>query len=340
MSQAGEAGSPPGPVLVTGGTGFVGGAVVRALAARGYPVRLLIRDPGRARPELPGEPRRGDVTDLASVAAAVAGCWGVVHCAADYRLSLAPGDTSRLIATNVGGTRNVLLAAGAAGVARLVHCSSVGTLAFDRSGRVRDERDLAPSADSLAGPYKRSKWAAERLALGGGELFPQAVVVSPSTPVGRGDRRPTPTGEIIRDFLAGRIPAVVSTGLNLVDVEAVGRGHVLALERGRPGRSYILGDRNLTLSQLLSEVARISGRRPPNWRLPLAAAYGAALWSELLARHRGGPPSIPLTSVRMAGHPMYVDATRARLELGWDPGDLDRALTEAVEEAGAVLRAA
>ena len=332
MASTGGPGATPSLVLVTGGSGFVGGAVVRALLARGYPVRLLLRRPVAVAPRPGVERVAGDVTDGASLERAMRGCAAAIHCAADYRLSLRPTEVDRMIMVNVGGTLNVLEAARAAGVGRVVHCSTVGTLSFDRRGRVCAEADRAFSSASLAGPYKRSKWAAERLALNFAGGDPEVVVVLPSTPVGRGDSRPTPTGATIRDFLAGRIPAVIQTGLNLVDVEAVGLGHVLALERGQPGRSYILGDRNLTLSQLLGEVARQAGRRPPAWRMPLLAAYGAAVTSEAVGRWRRRPPTIPLTSVRMAAHPMYVDSSRAQQELGWSPGDLGRALREAVAE--------
>lgn len=327
-----SANGPAGRVLVTGATGFVGAAVARALRDSGYPIRLLVRDPTRLPQDLSNlELAEGDLESRAHLGPAVRGCWGVVHCAADYRLALARGEATGMIRTNVGGTRNLLDAARESGVERMVHCSTVGTLHFTRSGRVCSEVDRATSAHLLPGPYKRSKWAAERLAM----AFtgpPEVVVVQPSTPVGPGDRRPTPTGAIIRDFLAGRIPAVVDTGLNLVDVGAVARGHVLALERGIAGRSYILGDRNWTLAHLLAEIASRAGRRPPSWRTPLALAYTAATASELLGRLRHRPPAIPLTSVRMAAHPMWVSSARARRELGWAPGDIGHALDAAVRE--------
>jgi dihydroflavonol-4-reductase len=326
--------TPRGPVLLTGASGFVGAAVMRALISAGYEVRALVRSTGSFQP-LPGVTTcPGDITDLASTVAAASGCDSVIHCAADYRLSLRPGDAASMIAVNVGGTANVLRAAQAAGAKRLVHCSTVGTLAFQRAGKVCTEDDRAPSPAALAGPYKRSKWAAERLVLGPFSAGLEVVVVQPSTPVGSGDRRPTPTGQTIRDFLMGRIPAVVATGLNLVAVEAVARGHVLALERGRLGRSYILGDRNLTLRQVLSQVAEIAGVPPPRWRVPLGLAMAAAFSSEAWGRLQDRPPAISLTSVRMAAHPMYVDSTRAREELGWDVGDLDAALRAAVSELG------
>jgi len=324
--------SPAMRVLVTGGSGFVGAAVVRALVASGYEARVMARSPASV-PAGPAEVVVGDVNHGATVVAAASGCQAIIHCAADYRLAVRAADVASMVATNVGGTRNVLRAAMRVGVGRVVHCSTVGTLAFERSGRVLTEADQARDPASLAGPYKRSKWVAERIALGWRGL--EVVVVQPSTPVGQGDVRPTPTGATIRDFLAGRIPAVVATGLNLVDVEAVGRGHVLALERGTPGRSYILGDRNLTMAQLLAEVAARAGVRAPRWRIPLPAAYAAAAASEAAALVRGRPPRIPLTAVRMAAHPMWVDSSRAREELAWSPGDLDRALRDAVAELGA-----
>jgi len=323
-----------GRVLLTGASGFVGAAVLRALLAAGYEVTALVRAPGSFHP-LPGVTVcPGDITDLASTVAAAGGCESLIHCAADYRLSLRPADVARMIAVNVGGTANVLKAAQATGARRLVHCSTVGTLAFQRSGRVCTELDRALSPATLAGPYKRSKWAAERLVLGPASAGLEVVVVQPSTPVGRGDHRPTPTGQTIRDFLNGRIPAVVDTGLNLVAVEAVARGHLLALERGQPGRSYILGDRNLTLRQVLGQVAEIAGVPPPRWRVAFGVALAAAFSSEAWGRVRNRPPAISLTSVRMAAHPMYVDSARARDELGWDSGDLDAALRAAVDELG------
>jgi dihydroflavonol-4-reductase len=321
-------------VLLTGASGFVGAAVMRALITAGYEVRALVRAPASFHPLPSVTVCPGDITHLASTVAAARSCDSVIHCAADYRLSLRPADATRMIAVNVGGTANVLMAAHAVGAKRLVHCSTVGTLAFQRSGRVCTELDRAPSPATLAGPYKRSKWAAERLVLGAASAGLEVVVVQPSTPVGGGDHRPTPTGQIIRDFLRGRIPAVVDTGLNLVAVEAVARGHLLALERGQPGRSYILGDHNLTLRQVLSQVAEIAGVPPPRWRLPLGVAMVAAFSSETWGRLRDHPPAISLTSVRMASHPMYVDSARAREELGWDSGDLDAALRAAVAELG------
>lgn len=322
--------APRGPVLLTGGSGFVGAAVMRALIGAGYEVRALVRTPSTFRPPPGVTTCAGDITDLPSLVAAARGCESVIHCAADYRLSLRPSDAGGMIAVNVGGTANVLKAARETGARRLVHCSTVGTLNFQRSGRVCTELDTAVSPAPLAGPYKRSKWAAERLALGPASAGLEVVVVQPSTPVGRGDRRPTPTGQTIRDFLRGRIPAVVDTGLNLVAVDAVARGHVLALERGESGRCYILGDLNLTLGQLLTRVAEIAGVPPPRWRVPLGVAMAVAVSSEAWGRLHGRPPAISLTSVRMAAHPMYVDGARAREELGWEAGDLDAALVAAV----------
>lgn len=319
-------------VLVTGASGFVGRWVALALGQAGYRPRLLVRSPARVPPQLRGmEVALGDLTAPASLPPALEGCWGVVHCAADYRLALGPGDLQRMLEVNVGGTASLLREASRAGVSRFVHCSSVGTLHFSRAGEVRCELDLAGDASELPGAYKRSKWAAQRLV----EEYQgpmQVVVVQPSTPVGPGDTRPTPTGAIIRDFLSGRIPAATDTGLNLVDVRAVGRGHVLALERGRPGRSYILGDQNWTMSRLLQELARLAGRRPPRFRIPLWVGFAAAACSEASAAARRRAPGIPLTAVRMAARPMYVTAERARSELGWTPGDLNEALRQAVAE--------
>ncbi|HVA22527.1 MAG TPA: NAD-dependent epimerase/dehydratase family protein [Candidatus Micrarchaeia archaeon] len=316
-----------GTIMLTGASGFVGGAVLRALLARGYAVQALVRDRERIAPHEGVRVHQGQLADADLVQAACRGCTAVIHCAADYRLALARGDTERMIAANVGGTWQVVDAARRAGAGRVVHCSTVGVLAFTRGGRVVDETMVAGDPSTLPGPYKRSKWAAEQLALAAADV--EVVAVLPSTPVGAGDVRPTPTGAVIRDFLRGRIPATVATGLNCVDVEAVGRGHVDALERGRPGRRYILGDRNLWMAELLRRVGWAGGRRPPRWRLPLALAYAVAGASQAVGRCRGEPPAVPLTAVRMAAHPMFVDAARARAELGWDPGDLDRALADA-----------
>lgn len=325
---------PPGSVLLTGASGFVGGAVMRHLLERGYSVRALVRRPGEFRAPPGVVICSGDVTDLPSLLAGAAGCDFAIHCAADYRLSLRSADVSRMVAVNVGGTANVLEAARRAGVRRVVHCSTVGTLAFKRSGKVCTEADTSPSPAALAGPYKRSKWAAERLALQGNSSGFEVVVVQPSTPVGGGDRRPTPTGQTIKDFLRGRIPAVVDTGLNLVAVESVGQGHVLAMERGRAGACYILGDQNLTLRELLNRVAGLAGVEPPRWRVPLALGFLAATVSEGFGRLADRAPTISLTSVRMAAHPMYVDSNRARSELGWEAANLDLALRQAVRELG------
>ncbi len=324
--------APKGPVLLTGATGFVGAAVMRQLLLARYPVRALLRRPDAFQAPDGVEPCPGDITDLSSLLAAARGCESVIHCAADYRLALRPSEASTMISANVGGTANVLLAAQRSGVRRLVHCSTVGTLAFSRSGKVCSEDDDASSPAVLPGPYKRSKWAAQRLVLAKDHDGLEVVVVLPSTPVGLGDRRPTPTGQTIRDFLGGRIPAVVNTGLNLVAVESVGEGHVLALERGVPGRGYILGDRNLTLRQLLAQVADLARVSPPRWRIPIGVAFAVAIASEARGRVEHRAPRISTTEVRMASHPMYVTAVRAQTELGWKPGDLALALRQAVGE--------
>ncbi|HET9794627.1 MAG TPA: hopanoid-associated sugar epimerase, partial [Thermoanaerobaculia bacterium] len=255
------------PDLVTGGTGFVGAHVVRALLARGRAVRCLVR-PGRALGtlgSLPVEIARGDLRDPASLARAAAGIDTLYHCAADYRLW--SRDPRELYAANVDGTENALRAAAEAGARRIVHTSSVATLAVRDDGHPATESDAA-SEDAVIGHYKRSKVRAEKIALRHAAEGAPVVVVNPSTPVGELDAKPTPTGRIIVDFLAGRMPAYVDTGLNLVDVRDVAAGHLLAAERGRPGERYILGNRDMTLKEIFDVLARISGVPAPKVRLP------------------------------------------------------------------------
>lgn len=315
--------------LVTGGTGFIGSHVVRALLARGDRVRCLVRA-GSDRRNLDGldiELAEGDLREPASLTAALTGSTHVFHCAADYRL-YAP-DPDDLYAVNVGGTEALLEAAAAAGVERVVHTSSVGALGLRADGAPADE-DTPVSLDRMIGHYKRSKFQAERVAEAWAGRGLPVVIVNPSTPVGELDVKPTPTGQIVVDFLAGRMPAYVNTGMNLVDVRDVATGHLLAADRGAVGRKYILGHQNLSLRDMLELLAEITGTRAPRIRLPhwLPLTIGAVdTWR---ARRFGGTPRVPVEAVRMARSWMYFDSSRAVSELGLPQSPVRDALRRAV----------
>jgi dihydroflavonol-4-reductase len=315
--------------FVTGGTGFIGSHLVRALAASGRAVHCLVRpssDLGNLR-GLDVETVTGDITDAGSLGRAMAGCDEVFHCAADYRLYAR--DPGELYRNNVEGTRNVLGAAAEHGVRKVVYTSSVGTLALSPDGKPVDERARG-DLDHMVGDYKRSKLLAEREA----ELFCArglpVVLVSPSTPVGEGDRKPTPTGQIIVDFLNGRMPAYVDTGLNLVDVRDVAAGHLLAAEKGRPGENYILGNLNLSLHQMLEMLGQLTGRAAPRLRLPHWVPLLVAHLETPLARWRGRSPRVPLDGVRMSKKAMFFDGSKAVRELGLPQSPIEPALARAV----------
>ena len=315
--------------LVTGGTGFIGAHLVRALLARGRAVRCLVR-PGSRRDNLDGlevEIAVGDVRDRPSVARALGGVATLYHCAADYRLWAE--DTRDLGATNVAGTENVLAAAAEAGVAKVVYTSSVGALGLNADGSPANETTPVARKD-VVGRYKRSKYDAERAAEAWAGRGLPLVIVNPSTPVGELDIKPTPTGQMILDFLNGRLPAYVDTGLNLVDVRDVAQGHLLAAERGKIGERYILGNRNMTLKEILDTLSRLTGLPAPTVRLPHAVPLAVAAASTLLANLTGRPPRVSLESVRMSTHRMFFDAGRAVSELGLPQSPVDEALLRAV----------
>lgn len=269
----------------------------------------------------------GDLRDPVSLDRAVAGCGAVFHVAADYRLWAR--DPSELYRSNVEGTRNLLAAAREAGVDRVVYTSTVGCIGIpeDRPG----SEDVEVHLEEMTGAYKRSKFQAEQVALEfAGAGFP-VVIVNPTAPIGDHDFKPTPTGKIVVDFLKGAMPAFVDTGLNLVDVEDTSEGHLLALERGRPGERYILGCENLTLEQILRRLAVISGGKAPRWRIPYAVAYMAGLASTGWANLTGLEPRAPLDAVKMARKKMFVSLDKAKRELGFNPGPVDGALKRAVD---------
>jgi dihydroflavonol-4-reductase len=314
--------------LVTGATGFVGSHLVRQLLERGEPVRVLVRPASsmRALDGLGVEVVRGDLRDASAVRAAMRGVRRVFHVAADYRLWARNPD--QIYDNNVLGTWNILSAVDG-GVERIVYTSTVATMAVPRD-RLLDETTDA-SLDEMVGHYKRSKFLAERAVLDAAARGVPVVIVNPTTPVGPGDWRPTPTGNVILDFLRRRLPAYVETGLNVVPVEDIARGHLLAADHGRIGERYLLGGRNMTLKEILDALATISGQRAPRIRLPWSAAMALGYADQLVSSVRGREPRIPLEGVRMARHTMWANCTKAERELGFQPGSVESALQRAVE---------
>jgi dihydroflavonol-4-reductase len=315
--------------LVTGGTGFVGRAVVQELLAQGRAVKVLVRNPEHlALKGLDVEVAPGDLRDQESLQKALAGCTHLFHVAADYRLWVP--DPEEMYAVNVQGTRNLLAAAAAVGVARVVYTSTVGTLGNPGNGTPGTEETPVSLAE-MVGHYKRSKFLAEEVALEFARQGLAVVIVNPSTPVGPWDSRPTPTGEMIVEFLKGKMPAYLETGLNLIHVRDVARGHLLAEEKGRAGEKYILGHENLSLSRIFAMLGEISGRPAPRVRLPywpiLALAYANEFWANNVSRR---PPRIPLTAVQMARKFMYFDNAKAVRHLGLTLTPVRQALEDAV----------
>jgi dihydroflavonol-4-reductase len=316
--------------LVTGANGFLGAHVVRALVARGTQVRALLRDgaDGRGLERVDCEIVIGDLRDSGAVEGAVRGCNEVYHVAADYRLWVI--DEAPMYAANVGGTRNLLEASRRAGVTKIVHTSTVGALGIGAAGIGREDTPVA--LGDMIGPYKRSKFLAEQLALEAARDGLPVVIVNPSTPIGALDFKPTPTGRIIVEFLNRRMPAYVETGLNLACVEDVAQGHLLAAEHGRIGEKYILGGENLTLQGMLQRLAARSGLPAPRVRIPYAVALGFAFGAEAVSRtitHRA--PRASVTEVRMARKKMFFDSSRARAELGYTPQPIDEGLSRAID---------
>jgi dihydroflavonol-4-reductase len=315
---------------VTGATGFIGANLVRELLADGCTVRALARR-GSDRRGLDGcavEVVEGDLRDPASVRTAVGGVERVFHVAADYRLWAR--DPAELYRTNVDGTRLVLQAAADAGADRIVHTSSVGALGIPADGTPGDERTPVSLAD-MVGAYKASKFLAERVAEELAARGAPVIVVNPSAPVGPWDVKPTPTGQVIVDFLRGKMVAALDTGLNLVHVRDVARGHILAAARGRVGEKYILGHENVALQEIFRRLAAITGVRAPRVRVPYAAAWVGAAAMEAAARVLGRPPWVPLTAVRMARKRMYFSPAKAVRELGLPQTPVEEALRDAVD---------
>ncbi len=304
-------------VLVTGASGFVGSAVAHAARQQGYAVRVLVRptSPRTNLINLDAEIVSGDMRDLTSMRAALRGVRYLLHVAADYRL-WAP-NPSDIIDANLEGTRTTMRAALAEGVERIVYTSSVATLAATRDDHATDE--TAPlTAEQAIGVYKRSKVLAERAVeqMIANEALP-AIIVNPSTPVGPRDVKPTPTGRMIVEAALGKIPAFVATGLNLVHVDDVARGHLLALERGRIGERYILGGEDIALRAMLSDIAQLTGRKPPTLALPRWPLYPLALGAEIIAKISGRTPFLTIDGLNMAKNKMYFTSAKATRELGY-----------------------
>jgi dihydroflavonol-4-reductase len=317
--------------FVTGATGFIGSHVVRQLLQRGDRVRILVRNSSRKSniEALGCEIVIGDLKDQSSLLRCVQGCRFVYHVAADYRLWAK--NPQEIYDNNVGGTRNLLSACCEARVEKVVYTSSVGTIGMRKDGRPADE-DTPVSLDDMIGHYKRSKFMAEQVAKEFASEGLPVIIVNPTTPVGTGDIKPTPTGRIILEFIKGHMPAYVETGLNLVGVEDVARGHILAETNGRVGDRYILGGENWSLEEILDALAHICGKRTPRFRIPWTLALVAGyvenfLIGSILRRE----PNIPLEGVRMARYKMYISSEKARRELGYNPAPAEKALREAVE---------
>jgi dihydroflavonol-4-reductase len=320
----------PVKALVTGATGFVGAAVTRKLRAAGYEVRAMTRADSDRRnlADLDVEITVGDLRDAASLVKAVRGTQILFHVAADYRFWVP--DPKVMYETNVEGTRRLMLAAMDAGVERIVYTSSVATLGIPPNKQPGRE-DTPTSIDNMVGPYKRSKFMAEEVVrqMANTEQCP-VVIVNPSTPIGPGDIKPTPSGRIILDAINGLIPSFVDTGLIIVHVDDVADGHLLALEKGRIGEHYILGSEDVSLEVLLGQIARLVGRRPPRVRIPHQLAMGVAHASEAWSSLSGREPQVTLDSVRMARKAMYFSSDKAKQELGYRPRSSKHAIADAV----------
>ena len=339
--------------LVTGATGFVGSHVARLLVNQGHEVRIFSRVASKVSDkatgkmtgkvtsrmtstttgnadilaDLPVERAVGDLRDAASIERAMRGVRRVFHVAADYRLWSAHPE--EIYESNVEGTRKLLDAAQRAGVEKIVYTSTVATIAVPRHGSLPNEATQSELGEMI-GHYKRSKFMAEQEAIRAAREGVPVVIVNPTAPIGPGDWKPTPTGKIILDFLNGKMPAYVDTGLNVVAVEDVAAGHLLAAEKGRIGERYILGARNLTLKQILDMLAAIVGRPAPRVRLPHAVALAAGYADEFFSRLRGREPQIPVEGVKMSRHRMFVESDKAERELGYNPTPVEAALERAV----------
>jgi dihydroflavonol-4-reductase len=318
-------------VFLTGATGFVGSHVARAFAAQGARLHLLVRSTSRLDnlEGLSAETVTGDLRYLDSFRSALSDCEVLVHVAADYRLWVR--DPQAMYAANVDGTRNLLALAREVGVRRVVYTSSVATMGFREDGTIVDE-NTPVSLDDMIGHYKRSKYLAEQEAIAATRDGQQIIVLNPTTPIGANDIKPTPTGQIVVDFLNRKFPAYVDTGLNLVDVGEVARMHVTALERGEPGERYILGGENLSLKQILDKMSAITGIPSPSMEVPHAVAMAFAFFDEMVTgRLRGKEPRATVEAVRMGKKKMFASSAKAERELGFRIVPVYAALRAAID---------
>lgn len=318
-------------VFITGATGFVGGHVAKCYAAEGASLRLLVRQTSQldSLTEIDAEMVTGDLREPLKLRSALEGCDVLVHVAADYRLWVR--DPEQMHAANVTGTRELLKLAREVGVQRVVYTSSVATMGFKRDGTIVNE-DTPVSLADMIGHYKRSKFLGELEAVRAAKSGQHVMILNPTTPIGPGDSKPTPTGRIIVDFLNGQFPAYVDTGLNLVDVSEVARMHVVALERGTPGERYILGGENLTLKQILDRMSAITGLPSPTMKVPHAVAMAFAFFDEnFTGRLRGKEPRATVEAVRMGRKMMFASSAKAERELGFRVMPIYDAMRAAIE---------
>src|SRR5437763_11335414 len=318
-------------VLVTGATGFIGSHVAQALAVQGADLRLLTRASSRTDniAGLNAERVTGDLRDPGSLKRAMQGCEFVFHVAADYRLWVR--DPDQMYRSNVEGTRAIIRAAQESGVRRVIYTSSVATMGFTTAGHLANESSPV-SIKEMVGHYKRSKFMAEQIALEAGNKGANVVVVNPTTPIGEYDIKPTPTGRIVVDFLKRKFPAYVDTGLNLADVKEVARGHLLAMEKARPGQRYILGGENLTLKQILDKLAALTGLPAPTMKVPHAVAMGFAVFDQFVTGIvMGKEPRATIDAVKMGRKKMFASSAKAERELGYKVLPIEDALHRAID---------
>ncbi len=317
--------------FITGATGFVGSHVARALAAEGAELRLLVRATSRKDniADLRAETVVGDLREPESLKKAMTGCEYVFHVAADYRLWVR--DPQEMYRANVEGTQAIIQAAQQSGVRRVIYTSSVATMGFTKEGHIAAE-DSPVSIKDMVGHYKRSKFMAEEIALEAGRKGANVVVVNPTTPIGEFDIKPTPTGRIVVDFLKRKFPAYVDTGLNVADVKEVARGHLLAMERARPGERYILGGENLTLKQILDKLAALTGLPSPKMKVPHTVAMGFAVFDQFFTGMiMGKEPRATIDAVKMGRKKMFASSAKAERELGYKVLPVEDALRRAIE---------